>query len=219
MRKCCLLWANLCFWSCFISSRRKQLIFFFFFMCDADVPSSCLILDFFFCILLFLNICNTVMMTSCHVEMSAVLFLYVCVQASKEIIKLKSSVYAYISSLCPKQKLQFHWLNNKPPPPLAFFIEKVGLRNMHPHPAALSLCLPLFPPCLPSRAQPRSPFFLFVIHLASSFHCRDKGAQCIVGRLSLKKGPLPCVCCGRDGFMLPPHTKNFPTHSSLMLSF
>lgn len=61
-------------------------------MCDADVPSSCLILEFFrvfVCILLFLNICNTVMMTSCHVEMSAVLFLYVCVQASKEIIKLK----------------------------------------------------------------------------------------------------------------------------------
>lgn len=43
--------------------------------------------SFFFSLL---NVCNTVMMTWRHVEMSAVLFLYVCVQASKEIIKLPS---------------------------------------------------------------------------------------------------------------------------------
>ena len=207
-----------------------------FFMSDADVP-SCLTF-YFVCILFifkcfFLNVCNTVMMTWCHVEMSAVLFLYVCVQASKEIIKLKSSVYAYISSSSPKQEL---------PPPFsllllprpALFIEKGWFGKHTPTLLSLSLSLSLSLlslPCLPSRAQPRSPFFPFVIHLASSFHCRDKRAQCIVGRLGLKKGPLPCVCCGRAGFMLPPphththththtHSKKLSnTHSSLALSF
>lgn len=47
------------------------------------VPSSL----FVFYSFLLLNVCHTVMMTPC--QMSAVLFLYVCVQASKEIIKLQ----------------------------------------------------------------------------------------------------------------------------------
>lgn len=64
-------------------------------------------------------------------------------------------------------------------------------------------------PCLPSRAQPRSPFSPFVIHLASSFHCRDKRAHCIVGRLSLKKGPLPCVCWESRFYVTPTHSKTF----------
>ena len=71
---------------------------------------------FFVCILLFLNICNTVMMTWCHVEMSAVLFLYVCVQVSKVIIKLKFSVYAcvFIPNFCFLQL-------NTPSTPLLYF--------------------------------------------------------------------------------------------------
>lgn len=112
---------------------------------------------------LFLNICNTVMMTSCHVEMSAVLFLYVCVQASKEIIKLKKSLFMlmFLPQLLFPRGPRHPVLR-----PAAFIIEMVGLRNTPPPP------LPL---CLPSQAQPRSPFSPLVIHLASSFHCRDKG--------------------------------------------
>lgn len=147
--------------------------------------------------------------------MRAVLFLYVCVQASKEIIKLKFSVYAYISSSSTKQKATFSSpFSLFPPPPSCCIFHRKDWFGKHTPP------LSLFPPCLPNRAQPRSPFSPFVIHLASSFHCRDKRAQCIVGRLSLKKGPLPCVCCGRAGFMLPPHTQKLSnTHSSLVLSF
>lgn len=39
--KCWLLWTNVCFWSCFISSEREQVIFL------SDVPSSLLVFDFF----------------------------------------------------------------------------------------------------------------------------------------------------------------------------
>lgn len=48
------------------------------------------------------------------------------------------------------------------------------------------------PPQLGPNPDPHS--LSFVIHLASSFHCWDKRARCIVGRLALKKAPLPCVC-------------------------
>lgn len=82
MRKMCgfilCFGTKLCSWSRFIVSEKKQQI-------HHNLTSF-----FFF----FLNVCNTVMMTFCHVEMSAVLFLYVCVQASKEIIKLNPGVYA-----------------------------------------------------------------------------------------------------------------------------
>lgn len=45
-----------------------------------------------------------------------------------------------------------------------------------------------------------------------------KEPWCIVGRLSLKKGPLPCVCCGRAGFMLhpPTHTQETSQHTLLL---
>lgn len=170
----------------------------------------------FVCILLFLNICNTVMMTWCHVEMSAVLFLYVCVQASKEIIKLKNLCMHTFLCQGSSKKLCFLWLSPlpPPPPPSCIFHRKCWFRKHTP--TVLSPFSPLSPP--PSRAQPRSPFSPFVIHLASSFHCRDKRAQCIVGRLSLKKGPLPCVCCGRASFMLHSHTQKMSdTNSPLVL--
>ena len=129
-----------------------------FFMSDADVP-SCLTF-YFVCILFifkcfFLNVCNTVMMTWCHVEMSAVLFLYVCVQASKEIIKLKSSVYAYISSSSPKQELPppFSLLLLLPRP--ALFLVKGLFAKPTPPPLSLPLSLSLAPlPPLSSKPGP-----------------------------------------------------------------
>lgn len=203
MKECWLLWANLCFWSCFISSRRKRLSFHVW--CRCSIIMSDFGFFFFACLFVFFYFWTFVTLWWWHHVMWRWVLYYFCTFVYKPVKKslnLKSSVYAYISSLCPKQRLP-------PPPSLHIFHWKgwFGKHPPHPHPA-LSLS-PSFPPCLPSRAQPRSPFSLFVIHLASSFHCRDKGAQCIVGRLSLKKGPLPCVCCGRDGFMLPPPHKNF----------
>ena len=132
-KKCWLLWTKLCFCPCFISSERKQLIFSWVMQMFHHVWLFILFVFFFFSFF-FLNVCNTVMMTWCHVEMSAVLFLYVCVQASKEIIKLKSSVYAYISSWSHQKAL----LTTPPlPPPLPF--SKKSFVGETPPPPSLSI--------------------------------------------------------------------------------
>lgn len=108
------------------------------------------------------------------------------------------------------------------PPFLIISQEKKSLFGKH-HPPPPLPCPP--PPCLPpSRAQPRSPFSPFVIHLASSFHCWDKRARCIVGRLGFKEGSPPlCLLWESWFYVTPTHSQTSQhTHSplaSLLLSF
>lgn len=63
--------------------------------------------------------------------------------------------------------------------------------------------------------DPSSPLLSFI--MASSFHCRDKGAWCIVGRLSFKVGSPPlCVLWERWFYVTheDPHTHpRTPTHT------
>lgn len=85
-------------------------------------------------------------------------------------------------------------LDASPLPPANFFIERVGETHTPP------------PPCRPSRAQPRSWFSLllsFIWPHPFSARIKEPGALW-VGSVQIRVPSPLCVCCGRDGFMLPP---------------